>query len=325
MNDRKRREEEETRRKQEKQVHEEMKRRESERRIRDDGFPDMDPSERLEAEMSMLPLDEESMEMLRRLRPQEAIDMLQKAPDVGGAPGSLAAFVHMKARSMLLSPGVAASVAPSAAPAAPMQGVAPATFYPTAAFHFADAGAAHGAKRPGYDVGGPVDADGSYMDFPDDDFIPEDNEPLPQIPPAAPTDEPPPDVAEAIASIKEAAQRAEENGDLARAVSDCTEAMRLGGSTALLLTRRAGLLLRQSRPLAAIADSQAALAINPDSGKAFRIRGLAYRMQGRLREAYDDIVHGQQLDFDESIVAVQRLVAERLRVDSTTARKRART
>ena len=57
--------------------------------------------------------------------------------------------------------------------------------------------------------------------------------------------------------------------------------MTLGQVSALTLANRAECLLKLFRPCAAIADSTAALALNPDSAKALRCRGKCYRYLGR--------------------------------------------
>jgi suppressor of tumorigenicity protein 13 len=43
--------------------------------------------------------------------------------------------------------------------------------------------------------------------------------------------------------------------------------------SALVFTRRAELSLKLGRPVAAIRDCDEALKLNPDSGKAYRVRG----------------------------------------------------
>jgi tetratricopeptide (TPR) repeat protein len=50
-------------------------------------------------------------------------------------------------------------------------------------------------------------------------------------------------------------------------------------------TKRADLLMKSKKPRAAIADCKAALEINPDSAKAYRISGLAYRRTHQWDEA----------------------------------------
>merc|ERR1719226_412248 len=65
------------------------------------------------------------------------------------------------------------------------------------------------------------------------------------------------------------------------------------------------------RPRACVSDCDAALKINPDSSKAFKIRGKAHRRLGHWEEAHRDLSMGQKLDYDDDLVDVQKLVAER--------------
>merc|ERR1711953_1371375 len=104
-----------------------------------------------------------------------------------------------------------------------------------------------------------------------------------------------------------------------------------GGTTPLLLAKRAELLLKQQRPCAAIRDCTAAVEANPDSVKAHRVRGLARRALGQWEDAQRDFDKAQKLDFDDSIVKVQNFVAlqvnklqERGPMKRTASAKRAR-
>merc|ERR1719265_2418545 len=73
-------------------------------------------------------------------------------------------------------------------------------------------------------------------------------------------------------SLKAAAADLLEDGDKAGALAKLTEAVMVGNPNAMLLSRRADLLLKMKRPAAAIIDATAALAKNPDSAKAYKIR-----------------------------------------------------
>merc|ERR1712060_30377 len=96
-----------------------------------------------------------------------------------------------------------------------------------------------------------------------------------------------------------------EMGDVARALDRYSKAICRGGATALMLSKRGELLLKQRRPGAAIKDCTAALALNPDLARAYRIRGIAQRKLGRWAEAHNDLIEGQRLDYDEGTAAVQ--------------------
>jgi len=128
---------------------------------------------------------------------------------------------------------------------------------------------------------------------------------------------------EGVAAAKAEAAEALDNGDVTTAIEKYTEVLQAGGPSALILAKRAELLLRERRPCAAIRDCAAALEVNPDCGKAFRVRGVAHRKLGHWQEAHSDLAQGQKLDFDDGTVAVQTFVAKRVRaLEDSAARKR---
>merc|ERR1719492_693881 len=79
----------------------------------------------------------------------------------------------------------------------------------------------------------------------------------------------------------------------------------------MMYAKRAELLLKLKRPMACIADCTAAIAVNPDSGKAYRTRGKAHRKLGHWEDAHKDLSVGQKLDFDDDTVDMQKLVDEK--------------
>jgi len=145
----------------------------------------------------------------------------------------------------------------------------------------------------------------------DEERLPEEKEPLLPLPAKCQT-EPSEVQLQACMSARDSATAALESGDISSALEKYTEALMTGAASALLYAKRADLLLKQKRPLAAIADCSAALEVNPDSGKACRIRGIANRRLGRWEAAHKDLLLAQKLDFDEGSVAVQKLVAEKV-------------
>eukprot|EP00747_Dinoflagellata_sp_TGD_P028037 gnl/TRDRNA2_/TRDRNA2_132987_c0_seq1.p1 gnl/TRDRNA2_/TRDRNA2_132987_c0~~gnl/TRDRNA2_/TRDRNA2_132987_c0_seq1.p1 ORF type:complete len:266 (+),score=77.89 gnl/TRDRNA2_/TRDRNA2_132987_c0_seq1:46-843(+) len=160
---------------------------------------------------------------------------------------------------------------------------------------------------------GPTAADlaGQSFDILDSDDedterIPPDKGPFPEMPTPSVEE---PDL-EAATAAKEAAAAAIEAGDLDGALKAYTEAI-LTGATAMLHARRAEVLLKQSRPVAAIRDCDEAIAINPDSGKAYRIRGISNRKLGKWENAHQDLVLAQKLDYDDSVVSLQKLAADK--------------
>eukprot|EP00415_Alexandrium_ostenfeldii_P004370 UN4370 len=79
----------------------------------------------------------------------------------------------------------------------------------------------------------------------------------------------------------------------------------------MMYAKRAELSLKLRRPNACISDCTAAIAINPDSAKAYRIRGKAHRKLGHWEDAHKDLSLGQQLDYDDDTVEMQKFVAEK--------------
>jgi len=114
---------------------------------------------------------------------------------------------------------------------------------------------------------------------------------------------------ELVAIIKEEASDAADRSDFKTAIAKYTEAICAGGCSALLLAKRAELLLRQRRPCAAVRDCSAAIKLNPDCQKAYRVRGLARRALAQWQDAQRDLGQAQTLDFDDSLVKAQNLVA----------------
>lgn len=144
----------------------------------------------------------------------------------------------------------------------------------------------------------------------DAERLPEDPAPYPELPalPLGEADE----AQQALCSAaKQAAAEALEAGNIELSLAKYTEAIMSGAASALLFARRGELLLQQSRPCAAIFDCTAALEVNPDCGKAYRIRGLAERKLGRWEAAHRDLLLGQKLDYDEATVQIQQLVAQK--------------
>eukprot|EP00927_Polykrikos_kofoidii_P068396 TRINITY_DN63776_c0_g1_i1.p1 TRINITY_DN63776_c0_g1~~TRINITY_DN63776_c0_g1_i1.p1 ORF type:complete len:706 (+),score=161.55 TRINITY_DN63776_c0_g1_i1:74-2119(+) len=129
---------------------------------------------------------------------------------------------------------------------------------------------------------------------------------------------------EQMAKAKAEASEAAERSDFVKAIAKYTEAICAGGATALTFAKRAELLLQQRRPCAALRDCLAAVEVNPESGKAYRVRGLAYRALGQWEEAHRDFELSQKLDFDEATVAVQNLVAVKVQERGPTKRPKPR-
>mmetsp|Transcript_53464 Transcript_53464/g.117351 ORF Transcript_53464/g.117351 Transcript_53464/m.117351 type:complete len:242 (-) Transcript_53464:136-861(-) len=112
---------------------------------------------------------------------------------------------------------------------------------------------------------------------------------------------------------KEQAQDALEDGDLGKAVASLTEAVMVGAPSAMLLAKRAEVLLKAKRPLAAVRDADAAIAKNPDSVKALRIRGKAHRVLGHYEEARTDLARAQATDYDDAAADMLKYVTDRMK------------
>lgn len=102
-----------------------------------------------------------------------------------------------------------------------------------------------------------------------------------------------------------------EDGDKAAALGKLSEAVMVGNPNAMLLCRRGELLLKMKRPKAAIVDATAALKKNPDSAKAYKIRGKANRFLSKWVEAVDDFAQCQQIDFDDAIADMHKYCTKR--------------
>lgn len=158
----------------------------------------------------------------------------------------------------------------------------------------------------------------------DPDRLPEDTEAFPEKGPPGEielTD----DQMDKMGEIKQKAAEALEDGDLQKALSGYTEVIKMGNATAMVYAKRAEILLKLKRANACIADCSSAIEVNPDSGKAFRIRGKAHRRLGHWVEAHKDISTAQQIDFDDDTVDMQKLVAEKFKkINERETRKRLR-
>jgi len=144
----------------------------------------------------------------------------------------------------------------------------------------------------------------------DPEQLPKEREPFPHLPPWRPEGQEMDDLQlDMVERARQEAVDALEQSDVGLALEKYTEALEAGGSTALLLSKRAELLLGQRRPCAAIRDCSAAIEHNPDCGKAYRVRGIAHRKLGNWEEAGYDLAQGQKLDFDQATVKVHNFVA----------------
>ena len=84
--------------------------------------------------------------------------------------------------------------------------------------------------------------------------------------------------------------------------------------SAMAYANRGNAFLKMKKPLAAIRDADEALKVNPDSAKAFKVRGKANALLGRWKEAAKDLGDAQRIDYDEDTYEVQKKVTEKVAV-----------
>ena len=113
-----------------------------------------------------------------------------------------------------------------------------------------------------------------------------------------------------VQMLRHKAHEATERGDLETALSLLSEAVTVGFELSLMYARRAEVLLKLRRPLAAIRDADVSLAINPNLGRAFRVRGRAHRTLQDWARAHADLAQAQAIDYDEAVEGEHRLVDE---------------
>lgn len=109
--------------------------------------------------------------------------------------------------------------------------------------------------------------------------------------------------------------------NLTGSIEALTEAIKVGAS-APLYAQRASIYLRLKKPNAAIRDCDAAVQLNPDSSKAYKMRGRANRMLGEWAKAAADLRLGNRLDYDDSTYELQKLVEEKLQKVNEKQKKR---
>jgi len=89
------------------------------------------------------------------------------------------------------------------------------------------------------------------------------------------------------------------DGNYEEALKLFTEAIEMNPGSALLHAKRANVLLKLNKPVAAIRDCDKAIAINPDSAQAYKFRGRAHRLLGQWEESFRDLAMACKLDYDD--------------------------
>ena len=157
--------------------------------------------------------------------------------------------------------------------------------------------------------------DSDFFDSKDTDRWTEESEPLPSLSPARELTDAEQDK---VNDLKSSAADASSTDE---AIKFMNQVISLGGATAMTLTKRADLLLKSKRPLAAIADCDAALKLNPDSAKAFRIRGTANRHLQRWESAHFDLANAQTIDYDDKTEQIKKYVDEKYKAVALAKRE----
>ncbi|CAD6185983.1 unnamed protein product [Caenorhabditis auriculariae] len=120
------------------------------------------------------------------------------------------------------------------------------------------------------------------------------------LPMGDPSREPSEEDIEKASEERDKANEAFSNGDFDSSLQHYTTAIECNPGSAILHAKRANVLLKLKRPVAAIADCDKAISINPDSAQGYKFRGRANRLLGRWVEAKTDLATACKLDYDET-------------------------
>eukprot|EP00746_Dinoflagellata_sp_MGD_P163620 gnl/MRDRNA2_/MRDRNA2_91773_c0_seq1.p1 gnl/MRDRNA2_/MRDRNA2_91773_c0~~gnl/MRDRNA2_/MRDRNA2_91773_c0_seq1.p1 ORF type:complete len:659 (+),score=208.93 gnl/MRDRNA2_/MRDRNA2_91773_c0_seq1:87-2063(+) len=162
--------------------------------------------------------------------------------------------------------------------------------------------------------------DPEWNDKDDPERLPEDSPPYPSVGPPGEVELSEKQM-DRQSRYKKEAMEALEDDDRERAVERYTKAIEIGNASALMFAKRADLLLKCKRPRACINDCDAAIKLNSENAKAYKLRGKAYRKLCKWEEAFKDLSKAQSLDFDEDIAEVQELVSKKWKAISERRNK----
>ncbi|XP_071732106.1 TPR repeat-containing thioredoxin TDX [Rutidosis leptorrhynchoides] len=139
----------------------------------------------------------------------------------------------------------------------------------------------------------------SDLELDDSDIVmPDNNPPQKMGDPSVVVDEESRDLAQAL---KSTATDEISQGKYDEAINHLTEAITLNPNSAILYATRASVYVLLKKPNAAIRDADAALKINADSAKGYKMRGMARAMLGLWEEAARDLGVASTLDYDDEI------------------------
>ena len=117
---------------------------------------------------------------------------------------------------------------------------------------------------------------------------------------------------EAADAARSSAADAAENGDWPAALAFLTTAILSSAEPSpQLYARRAEALLALRRPTSALCDAAAALALNSDSARALRAKGMAHRMRGEWADGAKALGEAQAIDFKSSSIEVLKLCVDK--------------
>jgi len=116
---------------------------------------------------------------------------------------------------------------------------------------------------------------------------------------------------EAAMEAKGAAQAAMGEGDFETAVTQFTVAISAMPS-AIALANRGTAYLKLRKPRSALADCEAAIALNPDSAKAYKVAAKALCLVGDFDEAFSKLCVGNGIDGDDDSMELQQQLKAKL-------------
>uniref|UniRef100_A0A6M2EGN2 TPR repeat-containing thioredoxin TDX n=1 Tax=Populus davidiana TaxID=266767 RepID=A0A6M2EGN2_9ROSI len=167
-----------------------------------------------------------------------------------------------------------------------------------------DSGECYDSKRPIEDDDDDIVE--SDIDLDNTDVVEPDNDPPQKM--GDPAVEVTEEKRDAAQTEKAKAMDAISEGNLDEAIDHLTEAIVLNPISAILYATRASVFVKLKKPHAAIRDADAALAINPDSAKGYKVRGMARAMLGQWEQAASDLQMASKLDYDDEIGSVLKKV-----------------
>ncbi|KAJ6977003.1 hypothetical protein NC653_029014 [Populus alba x Populus x berolinensis] len=172
--------------------------------------------------------------------------------------------------------------------------------------NMSDSGECYDSKRPIEDDDDDDDIVESDIDLDNTDVVEPDNDPPQKM--GDPAVEVTEEKRDAAQTEKAKAMDAISEGNLDEAIDHLTEAIVLNPISAILYATRASVFVKLKKPHAAICDADAALAINPNSAKGYKVRGMARAMLGQWEQAASDLQMASKLDYDDEIGSVLKKV-----------------